>query len=389
MGRSKKRSKQRRKARSKQKSKETIQHTQSEHPTTSTAPVVADVHAGTQSPQNTVQPGPPLRLTTPTPTLTVSNFANAHGGTFIHPNFSYVGGNQTNHNYSNPYWILEILWQAIAEAGASHDSAARYPLIGCHPNTREEILQTLLKWARYPADSSSAKFLSASPFYWLYGPAGHGKSTVAQSFSEQCAKKGFLLASFFFSRNDPKRDNPTYLFLTIAYGLASSIPQLRDIIGVVIQKNPAILRSSFDAQFRELVVEPCRSLADSWESSWPHLVIIDGLDECQGSGMQRHILSILSSPYCEVHGLGGIPLHFLICSRPEPTIRETFDSPFLYPHSQRTPLNDSWKARRDIRHYLTDRLNAIHSEPRYSAIQFPNPWPPYGTAEYLADKSNG
>ncbi|KAL0568386.1 hypothetical protein V5O48_013593, partial [Marasmius crinis-equi] len=306
----------------------------------------------------------------------VSYFANAQGGTFVNPNFSNVGGDQIN-VYSNPHWVLQVLWHAIADVGASHDSAARYPLIGCHPSTREEILEMLLNWNRKPR---------GLPFYWLYGPAGHGKSTIAQTLSELCAKDSTLVSSFFFLRNDEKRNKPTHLFLTIAYGLASSIPQLREIIGEVIQANPAVLRSSFCTQFRELVVNPCRSVAVSWESSWPRLVIIDGLDECQCKDIQEHILSILSSSYDETESL---PLRFIICSRPEPTIREAFDSTILHSRSQRAALSNSWRERQDIARYLTDRFNTIRQRSRYSVIKFPDSWPPIGAIYQLADQSDG
>ena len=32
---------------------------------------------------------------------------------------------------------------------------------------------------------------------WLYGPAGAGKSAIAQMIAEMCAKLGLLVASFF------------------------------------------------------------------------------------------------------------------------------------------------------------------------------------------------
>ena len=38
-------------------------------------------------------------------------------------------------------------------------------------------------------------------FLWLYGPAGAGKSSIAQSISELCDEAGILDASFFFSRS--------------------------------------------------------------------------------------------------------------------------------------------------------------------------------------------
>ncbi|KAL0564044.1 hypothetical protein V5O48_018013 [Marasmius crinis-equi] len=299
----------------------------------------------------------------------VSYFPNARIGGIFNPNLSTVIGDQINNfNYTNHHWDLNTLWQAIADVGASHDSVTRYPLIGCHPETRKEILEMLQDWSREPLES---------PFYWLYGPAGH----------ERCAKEGILVSSFFFSRNDPKRNNPTQLFLAVAYGLVRAIPPLQDIIGEVIQKDPAVLQSSIGTQFRELIEVPCRSFTDSWEPTWPSLVIIDGLDECQGNDVQQHILSILSPP--STSGAQCLPLRFLICSRPEPPIRECFDSSLLSPFSRRVVLDDSWEAYRDIRRYVHDRLDEIRQKPRYSRIKFPNPWPPHGVVNQLTDHSNG
>jgi len=33
---------------------------------------------------------------------------------------------------------------------------------------------------------------------WMYGPAGAGKSTIAQTIAEMCDEEMLLLASFFF-----------------------------------------------------------------------------------------------------------------------------------------------------------------------------------------------
>ncbi|KAF9077459.1 hypothetical protein BDP27DRAFT_1179511, partial [Rhodocollybia butyracea] len=70
---------------------------------------------------------------------------------------------------------------------------------------------------------------------WLYGPAGAGKSAIAQTFAEACARNGTLLVgSFFFWRTDTSRNNPQMLFTTIAYQMAMSIPELRPKINAMV-----------------------------------------------------------------------------------------------------------------------------------------------------------
>ncbi|EEC00077.1 hypothetical protein MPER_00059, partial [Moniliophthora perniciosa FA553] len=123
--------------------------------------------------------------------------------------------------------------------------------------------------------------------FWLYGPAGAGKSAIAQTIAEAGQQEGYLVSSFFFSRGDPNRNTAKYLFLSIAYGLAKSIPELQEPIAWAIKKNPALLRQvSLDEQFQKLVVEPCNMLVQL-RHRHPWLIVIDGLDECYGSKEQQ------------------------------------------------------------------------------------------------------
>ncbi|KAF9260211.1 hypothetical protein L218DRAFT_826616, partial [Marasmius fiardii PR-910] len=220
----------------------------------------------------------------------------------------------------------------------------RYPPPKCHADTRKEVLQQL----RNMIDSHAGPKV-----YWLSGSAGVGKSAIAQTISEDYEQNKKLAASFFFSRNHPKRNVPTYLFLTIAYGLASSIPELRDSIGFAIQSNPEILNSSLELQFMELIAKPCRSL-DVQEPAWedhPQLVVIDGLDECNSRESQTRVLSIIADAFRDQ---AGLPLQFLICSRPEPTIKEFFDSNLFHPYLWCNCLHDDHSTRRDLEAFLFD-----------------------------------
>ncbi|KAF9259162.1 hypothetical protein L218DRAFT_1059889 [Marasmius fiardii PR-910] len=274
---------------------------------------------------------------------------------------------------------LQLLWQAIADVGATHNSEVRYPPPKCHADTRKEVRQKLMK----QIDGHAGPRV-----YWLSGPAGVGKSAVAQTIAEDCEKGGKLVASFFFSRYHPKRNVPTFLFLTIAYGLASSIPKLRDDIAHAIKSNPALLHTTLEHQFAKLITEPCSSFGGQgaeW-GSFPRLVVIDGLDECNGGELQTRVLSIIAKA---LNSQTGLPLQFLICSRPEPTIKEFFDSKTFHPYLRCYFLHDDYSAREDIKAFLSDGFNTIRSKPRYHHLEIPELWPSSQIIWSLVQKSCG
>jgi hypothetical protein len=110
--------------------------------------------------------------------------------------------------------------------------------------------------------------------------------------------EGHLVASFFFKREHASRGNAARLFATIAYQLAA-LPELNSIISRNLVNDPAVVNKSFSVQLEKLIIEPCR-LANP---ASPPIVIIDGLDECEGRHVQEEILRsfanpILSPPPC-------------------------------------------------------------------------------------------
>ncbi|KAL0570155.1 hypothetical protein V5O48_011810 [Marasmius crinis-equi] len=309
----------------------------------------------------------------------MSFFTNAHGTTIYHGQFNSVGGNQTNNSTVNAQVALQILSQTLADVGGAHNSEARYPPPRCHPETREEVRRLITDQVRSWKESWY--------IYWLYGPAGAGKSAVAQSISEECHASGDLIASYFFSRDHPKRNTPTYIFLTVTYGLARAVPELQEPIGQVIRTNPAILHSSLEEQFVQLIVNPCRWLTqrEKWGSR-PRLMVVDGLDECEGSQMQTRILSIIAKAVREPEGL---PLQFLICSRPEPTIREFFDTKVFEPAFWYHVLDNDTSTYRDIYIFLRDGFAKIREDVKYRSIRFPPTWPDPDDVHTLVRKSDG
>ncbi|KAJ7262587.1 hypothetical protein C8J57DRAFT_454824 [Mycena rebaudengoi] len=299
-----------------------------------------------------------------------------HGGTF-------VSGNVNNVHCSGETGI-HILHRAVA-LEAMHDSADIYPQPRCHPETRKEMLDKLWNWATKSVwlqsqwwSWESPKTVDALPLLWMYGPAGAGKSAIMRTLSERLVDAGLLGGSFFFQRGHTTRGNAQKLFATLSYQLALNIPHLKGPISNIVEHAPDLVAKSMNMQLQKLVVDPCGPL----DPSQPPILIIDGLDECEGHQAQQEILHLISNTIHQHFP----PLRFLIASRPEPHIRETFEASFFegLHHTY-----DVQQSREDVRKYLRDEFARIHQEHKQTMAGVVNPWPSQEVMEYLVDKSSG
>ncbi|KAJ7815791.1 hypothetical protein B0H14DRAFT_2375034, partial [Mycena olivaceomarginata] len=245
---------------------------------------------------------------------------------------------------------------------AFHNSAERFPQPKCHPETRAEMLDRL--------EHQTTRIL------WLHGPAGAGKSAIAQSLCQKLEAEGHLVASFFFKREHASRGNAARLFATIAYQLAA-LPELNSIISRNLANDPAVVNKSFSVQLEKLIIEPCR-LANP---ASPPIVIIDGLDECEGRHVQEEILRSFANPI-----LSPLPVYLLIASRPEPHIGETFQETSL--ERQHRPVNVD-QSFEDVRKYLRDEFTRIHTNHRQTMANISSPWPSSSVMDMLVRKSSG
>ena len=69
--------------------------------------------------------------------------------------------------------------------GAAYDSRERDPAPRCLAGTRKEILKEIETWIEAGHQGKS--------ILWLHGPAGAGKSAIAQTVAETCAGRHKLL----------------------------------------------------------------------------------------------------------------------------------------------------------------------------------------------------
>ncbi|KAF7348919.1 putative nwd2 protein [Mycena venus] len=132
-----------------------------------------------------------------------------------------------------------------------------------------------------------------------------------------------------------------------------------------------------DVQLRNLILEPCKQLQDAT----PSVLLVDGLDECEGNSVQREILRLIASTV----NSPGVPLRILVASRPEPHIRETFDKSFQG-HFDSTNIEQSFN---DVRTYLGHEFLRIHREHPTTMQNIPTPWPSPEILEWLVKNSSG
>ncbi|KAF9542043.1 hypothetical protein CPC08DRAFT_596439, partial [Agrocybe pediades] len=103
---------------------------------------------------------------------------------------------------------------------ALHNSKERFDAPKCYPNTRVAVLDRIVHWAHGLSGDTSNKTIM-----WLHGPAGSGKSAIAQTTIERCLARGFKLAAFFFNRFDPSRNHARQLIATLAYQVYTAFPE--------------------------------------------------------------------------------------------------------------------------------------------------------------------
>ncbi|KAF5351164.1 hypothetical protein D9756_008242 [Leucocoprinus leucothites] len=282
-------------------------------------------------------------------------FAGAHD--FVINNPTMI--ESANFVFSSGRSVLEILLP-YTDSDAATDSSARDPPPKCHPGTRVHIISKLEIWLDDAYRGWS--------MLWLYGPAGTGKSAVAQTFAETCYEQGRLGAAFFFSRPNG-RDKPMTVVPSLVYQLSINCSAYKSAIAEILANDPQLLRKSIAVQFKQLIIEPISRLQAQGHESLRHpfLILLDGLDECAGGRSQGELIKLVSDL---VRTKPCFPILWLLCSRPEPHLKHAFSR---IPECGRLELlldKESWD---DVEKFLRDSFAGIREENPYTT---PPDWPP-------------
>ncbi len=219
---------------------------------------------------------------------------------------------------------------------------------------------------------------------WLHGPAGTGKSAVAQTFAEHCAASGRLGASFFFSRSNG-RDHPNTVIPTLAYQLAVCHPEYKSLLTIQLAGDPQLLRKARHIQFKRLIIEPFSQLQTQKhkDNQEPLLIVLDGLDECKGERAQREFIEMISDV---VRLKKDLPLLWLVCSRSEAHLKSIFSTPDFTVNCGREKLAIDAESIADVDLYLRDGLAGIKTE--FRDVTTPE-WPSEDQFTELSGKALG
>ncbi|KZO92993.1 hypothetical protein CALVIDRAFT_486704, partial [Calocera viscosa TUFC12733] len=187
---------------------------------------------------------------------------------------------------------------------ASH---ARYELgRRCLAHTREALLEDIIDWINGSAPN-------APRMYFLHGPAGTGKSTIAHSIArhfDECKRLGsaFMISSAY-------RHRISDILPTIARDLADLDPRINSALCREIRGRRSDRSiSDLSEQLNLYILKPCNDL----NFAGPIVIVLDGVDELGSPKDRQAFLSVLKA------NANDLPDKFriLVTGRPEVDLME-------------------------------------------------------------------
>lgn len=214
----------------------------------------------------------------------------------------------------------------------------------------------------------------------MTGPAGVGKSAIAQTCAEELRSQRQLGASFFFTSHGCS--DYSCFFPSISYQLSSKFPDYHALVNKKLQHDPTLVRRQLRSQFRELIIEPLWELEHTRRQIGKRVILIDGLDECNDKDAQGEIIEIV----IESVVAQTTPFQWAFFSRPEPQIEAAFADPRASSLCVSTFLPISRGIDREIELYLRSGLQNILSR---RAITMSDPWPSERDLHSLVSAARG
>ncbi|KAF5357242.1 hypothetical protein D9756_006415 [Leucocoprinus leucothites] len=278
-----------------------------------------------------------------------------------------------NNNNSSGLNGIEVLLEALTPEAAV-DAGERGYDPACYPGTREQYIKDVTSWAT-TTDNDQL------PIYWMNGPAGVGKSAIAQTCAKTLKDSGHLGAAFFFSINGRRNDH-TRFFPTLAYQLATTLPDYRKIVDDRIHNDKTIITKTLSSQFESLIVEPLRALKEQGKEVRRRPIFIDGLDECESKDAQAEIIKLIAASV----QIESTPFCWAIFSRAEPRIASMFALAHISSLCQVVYLPISHDTDNDIDLYLRAGFKNILQQRN---MVLSKPWPTEEDIKKLVDAAAG
>jgi len=220
--------------------------------------------------------------------------------------------------------------------------------------TRKSILGQIIAWV-----INGLVQIDGRNTYWIYGPPGIGKTSLAHSICACLHDEEHLAGAFFCRRDDQELKDPRNIFPALTCQLAIHVPPFRSIIAEYLRNDPKL---SLESIRRTIFLDSIRKLPRFPDK--PLAFVIDALDECGSTQSHTSILNALKEAAAHAPWLKVI-----ITSRPEGDIQHFFDSPTQLSHL-RYDLTTDKETTSDLRIFAEDRFKKVASS---RCLQ--SPWP--------------
>jgi hypothetical protein len=224
----------------------------------------------------------------------------------------------------------------------------------CLEGTRKELIKEISDWINDVEKDTPRIF-------WLHGPAGTGKSSIAHTIAHQFQRLERLGSCFCFDRSQTAERRHQKVFSTIAQDLANRDTSLCRQLTTIVHRNAA-LKNTTDIlqQWEELIMKPARALSEAIMG--PIVIVVDALDESGDTDSRRVLLRILGNATTESR-ITDLPpnVRILLTSRPLPDIHAALnDGAHIRQKSMDSIPSESTK--HDIVRYVSDELSKVDFE---------------------------
>ncbi|KAL7280947.1 hypothetical protein ACG7TL_005896 [Trametes sanguinea] len=265
--------------------------------------------------------------------------------------------------YRNQTEADERALEALPHVEAGYRSAFQALTAQYVHGTFTDVLEELTAWAH----GNPTMERLCKPTWFLRGPPGSGKSTIASRFARQLHGNKLLGASFSFSQAVPDLSSAQRFFSTIAYQLARNQPALYPHIAAAAREHLWAGRNQqMEYDFENLILRPLQKLP---ADHGPIVLVIDGLDECAEDGPNplAQMLRLLISRTTR-HPRASSILRVLLTSRPHGVVDAILDLPELRDTVHHFSLSDRRRgAVRDIGDFYRSTVQELGSAQNHAA----------------------
>jgi predicted ATPase len=192
---------------------------------------------------------------------------------------------------------------------------------------------------------------SDTPFIWLQGKAGSGKSVLTTQISKFIQASMMSVICHICTDSHATSTKYEHIIRSILLQLLR-LRRSGELVAYVYQefvigkKMPTILA------LEQLLQSLLQALSDEPRNAECLWIILDGLDECE-TGKQARLVSLLNQVASNEHG--GTVCKVLISSRPSPTLIKRLRK------TEVVSLSDEWKELESaIKKYTSLRLQSLH-----------------------------